>query len=321
MKALMYHYVRPAQPSLPHFRYLHVDHFEAQLEYVERRFGLMGREDYEAALTSGDAVDGVILTFDDGFLDHYKYVIPRLLDRGLWGIFYVPTGMYSAEKLLDVHRVHLLLGRLGGTECLQLLADIIDESMMTDEGVEAFRTQTYVNQSNDEATLRFKRMLNFFVSYRFRETVLDALMADLLDGGDESQLVSEVYMSEDHISQAADAGMVIGSHSVSHRVMSKLTVDEQRREIRNSMQFLEGVIGRPVETFCYPHGGFHTFTAATERLLCEEGVRYSFNVEPRDIEPWDVIERPQALPRYDCNLLPFGAASLGPVRAEISVPR
>lgn len=320
MKALMYHYVRPAQPSLPHFRYLHVDHFEAQLEYVERRFGLMRREDYEAAITRGDAVDGVILTFDDGFLDHYEYVIPRLLDRGLWGIFYVPTGMYSTEKLLDVHRLHLLLGRLGGNECLQLLADIIDDSMMTDQGVEAFRTQTYVSQSNDEATLRFKRMLNFYVSYRFRGGVLDALMADLLDGGDESQLVSEVYMSEAHIGEAADAGMVIGSHSVSHRVMSKLSVDEQRREIRDSLQFLEGVIGRPVETFCYPHGGFHTFTASTEQLLYQEGVRYSFNVEPRDIEPRDMIERPQALPRYDCNLLPFGAASLGAVRARISSP-
>ena len=74
--------------------------------------------------------------------------------------------------------------------------------------------------------------------------------------------------------------------------------------------YLSKLIGEPVETFCYPYGGFHTFTPETEQLLLSAGSRDSFNVEARDIGPVDLLQRPQALPRYDCNQLPFGIAAL-----------
>lgn len=108
--------------------------------------------------------------------------------------------------------------------------------------------------------------------------------------------------------------MMIGSHSVSHRIFSKLPVGEQREEIVRSLGFLEEVTsGLGVRTFCYPYGGFHTFTADTERLLEEAGCRFSFNVEARDIADTDLQARRQALPRYDCNLFLHGQARGGEV--------
>ena len=114
--------------------------------------------------------------------------------------------------------------------------------------------------------------------------------------------------------------MIVGSHSVSHPVLSKLSPAEQQIEIEESLSFLEEVTGGlTVRTFCYPYGGFHSFTDHTEALLDRAGCLFTFNVESRDITSDDIKERPQALPRYDCNQFPFGTAHLGtqPQPAEL----
>jgi len=63
---------------------------------------------------SGEPSSGVILTFDDGLRDHYKYVFPKLKEHNLWGIFYISTAPFHNKKLIDVHRIHMLVGKYGG---------------------------------------------------------------------------------------------------------------------------------------------------------------------------------------------------------------
>ena len=82
--------------------------------------------------------------------------------------------------------------------------------------------------------------------------------------------------------------MIIGGHSVSHPVFSKLAHEDQRQEILECFDFLEdATAGLQLRTFCYPYGGFHSFTATTEELLQEAGCRFSLNVEARDAETGD----------------------------------
>ena len=122
----------PDRAGLPYFRHLHIDDFEQQWDYFVKEYGAVTRADFLAALESGQPAPGVVLTFDDGLKDHYDYVLPRLQARGLWGLFYVPTGVYAAGRLLDVHRVHLLLGRNGSAAVFALLQEIVTDDMITE---------------------------------------------------------------------------------------------------------------------------------------------------------------------------------------------
>lgn len=311
MKAIMYHYIRQESGGMPFLRYLGLDDFRKQLDYFAEHFGFIGKDEFLETIESGRPnSDGVVLTFDDGFNDHYDHVLPELKRRGLSGMFYVPTMMYTSRRLLEVHRVHVLLGTHGGATILDALQDIVTDEMLSHDHVSEFHNQTYSRQRNDESTTLVKRTLNYFISYDFRETVLDRLMEIFFPG--ESYLVSEFYMTPQKIREMQDAGMIVGSHSVSHPVFSKLDDTAQRKEIEDSFSFLDEVTGGlSVRTFCYPYGGFHTFTATTERLLEELGSRFSFNVEARDIGVADLTGRIQALPRYDCNLFPYGSARFG----------
>ena len=99
-------------------------------------------------------------------------------------------------------------------------------------------------------------------------------------------------------------GMIIGSHTVNHPCMSKLSLADQQREIQDSFATIERTLGPlPLKTFCYPYGGSHSFTRDTEQLLQKAGCHFSFSVEYRDVTAADLQHRPQALPRYDCNMV------------------
>jgi peptidoglycan/xylan/chitin deacetylase (PgdA/CDA1 family) len=314
MKAIMYHYVRPAPDKLPYFRYLHVEDFARQLDWFAEHEGFVTREQFEHARATGCAPKGVVLTFDDGLADHYDHVYPLLKERGLFGFFYVCTSPYENGKLLDVHRIHLVLGRLGGQAALQRLSEHLTDDMLGDSHVREFREATYSNQDNDRATTLFKRTLNYLISYKYRETVLNRLFDE--EFGAQEAVARGFYLGAEQMREMDASGMVIGSHGVNHYVFSKLAVDEQRSEISNSFATLSRILGKPVTTFCYPYGGRHTFTSDTPALLDEAGSRFAFAVDARDVSADDLTKTPQALPRFDCNMFPHGRASLGPQRAR-----
>ena len=317
MRALMYHYVRPVPDDLPHFRYLHVDSFRRQLDWLEATVGFASRDAFLGALDGGPVPTGAVLTFDDAFSDHFDHVFHELARRRLWGIFYVPTAVLEADRLLDVHRIHLILGRMGGTRALEAAMACVDDAMLSHGTVEAFRRETYTRQDNDVDTTAFKRVMNYFISYEHRSAVLDRLMATFgMDAAAEAAIKRSFYVDPGQLRRMAAGGMVVGSHGVDHLLMSKLDEAGQQAEIRGSFEALASLLDAPVETFCYPYGGFHSFDATTERLLAAAGARYSFNVEPRDVTAADIAARPQALPRWDCNAFPHGRAHFGPLAPD-----
>jgi peptidoglycan/xylan/chitin deacetylase (PgdA/CDA1 family) len=304
MKGIMYHYVRESEAEYPFFRHLHVEDFAKQLDYFQETFGFVGEQEFLDALQTGVPPKGVVLTFDDGVKDHYKYVYPLLKERGIAGVFYVPTFMFEG-KMLDVHRIHLLLGKYESKLMYEKLLGLVTEDMLIDNNVEAFKAATYTKQKNDDYTLAFKRTLNYTIGYAHRTAVIDSLMREFFPN--EEELKKTFYVTPAELREMKQGGMIIGSHSKNHFVMSKLNRDEQIVEIADSFTVLETHLGGlPYRTFCYPYGGAHTFTAETEQILEDNNCLYAFNVEARDVESHDLLHRRQALPRWDCNAFPFG---------------
>jgi len=305
MKAIMYHYVRPYDRNFPFFKNLNIEDFCKQLDYFQENFGFVSQHDFINSFQTGVPVNGVILTFDDGLKCHYKYVFEELKRRNLWGVFYISTKPYKTKKILDVHRIHLLLGHVESNILYEYLKTLIQEEMLTDKFRIEFRELTYADQDNDYYTQLIKRILNYYITYEYRENVIDKLMDKFIRNSMNS--VDSFYLTSHEMKEMQNAGMIFGSHAVSHSVMSKLTLIEQTHEIVDSFNFIEQELGESeYKTFCYPYGGFHTFSKETEEILKQKNCLFSFNVEHRDITSKDILERPQALPRYDCNFFEYG---------------
>ena len=207
--------------------------------------------------------------------------------------------------MLDVHRINLLCGAFDGKRLLTILLGIVKDEMIPYEKKDEFRNKTYLSHDNYEGISEFKRILNYYVSYEHREFLIDKISEELGYKFD----FRDFYVSIERLKEMSNCGNVIGAHTVSHPVMSKLSRKDQNFQIRTSFKFLESIQTLGEKTYCHPYGGSHTFNDETIEILNSENVNYSFSVEPRDIEDVDFSDSIQFLPRYDCNKFPFGAAS------------
>ena len=305
MKAVMYHYVRPYDADLPLLNHLRLDDFRRQLDHFEHTYGFVSRKELDVALAGGPVPAGVVLTFDDALSCHYEHVFPELVARGLWGIFYVPTGPYVNASLLGVHKIHLLTALGRHEEVHAELESLIEPHMLQRDRLAEYDTYSYATHAELAHVKAIKKTFNYFLDYRYRDAVLDELCcryvpAELLDH-------ARFYVPPERLVEMERGGMVIGSHTVTHPVLSKLPAAKQRAEIHDSFAFLRDAgLDLSLRTFCYPYGGFHTFTTQTIALLERADCAFTFNVEARDIVPVDLAEAPQALPRFDCNRFPHG---------------
>ncbi len=79
---------------------------------------------------------------------------------------------------------------------------------------------------------------------------------------------STKYMTWDQARDLTGKGMWIGSHSISHPFLARLSRLAAQRQITESKKILETRLGIPITTFAYPYG---SFSQAVERAVSEAG--------------------------------------------------
>jgi peptidoglycan/xylan/chitin deacetylase (PgdA/CDA1 family) len=306
MKAVMYHHVRPVAPDLPNFPYLSLADFDRQLDYFAGDYGFVSREAFTRWVAGGPAPEGVLLTFDDGLKDHGEFVLPVLRARGLFGLFYVPSGPIITSAFLDVHKVHLALGRLGGAAVLQWLENEVPELLPPEPLGDGERSH-YANQESDKATKFVKHLFNWQLSAEERGEVLGALFDYAFSG--KLPRWQDFYLEEHDIRALVDAGMGVGPHSHMHGPLGRLSASQEVHEIEISSNLIVRLGGDRSWGYCYPYGSPQSFSRRTAEAIAKAGFPFAFAAAERDIDEPLATSARYALPRHNCNTFPHGTAS------------
>ena len=82
------------------------------------------------------------------------------------------------------------------------------------------------------------------------------------------------------IRRIADAGHEIGSHGFEHKMITKMTPEEFRKDIRNSKKILEDITGKAIKGYRAPTFSIVKNTRWAYPILLDEGYRYSSSVYP-----------------------------------------
>lgn len=80
----------------------------------------------------------------------------------------------------------------------------------------------------------------------------------------------------DELRAAADEGLDIGSHTMTHPWLPRLSSADVRRELTDSRTVLEDLLGRPVSSLAYPTGGW---TRQVRQIAAEAGYRIGITVD------------------------------------------
>jgi peptidoglycan/xylan/chitin deacetylase (PgdA/CDA1 family) len=301
---VMYHYVRPiATSKYPGIKGLELESFKNQLDYLEENYSI---------INSNELIDSILkkknlppnacwLTFDDGYKDHFKYVLPELLKRKLSAAFFPPKKAITESKMLDVNSIHHILSCQKSIKKLVFdLHDLCLEHGLSHDQIKLFYSKYAVANRWDNAdTIYIKRMLQYVLPEEIRNSITSNLFYKYINVS-ESDFAKKLYMNIDEVSYLIKKGMYVGSHSCMHYWLDQINEDEQRLEISKSLQFLEQVKAPTSDwIMCYPYGAYNKKTLS---ILKEFNASIGITTEPRVA----LINKdnPLTLPRLDTNDFP-----------------
>ena len=306
MKIIMYHYIQEYNNSLPYFNFLSINNFKNQLDYFQNNYYFPTYDEFLSYINKEIQLpnNSIVLTFDDGLKCHYEYVLPELKIRKLWGIFYIPTGQYTNKKILNVHKVHLLLGKIAPNILYDNIITYINDNkniLIEDE-----LPILYEMQNNNEIYKLVKKYLNYYIKPEYRSYIINLLFQKYFNNN-EYDYVNKFYLTINEIKILEECGMIIGNHTVDHLVLAQLTYEKQLEQIQSSHFFLENIINKTIDSFCYPYGGEHVYNNDTHNILKQLKIKFAVDVYFSNTMSNIVNDNIYKIYRYDCNQFNFGS--------------
>ena len=304
---MMYHYVRPLNQRLS------AKHKALDLDEFSRQLQILSQEHYFVSGTSVRSltVDSptkskrpVWLTFDDGYLDHFQYVLPELLSHGAAASFFIPTKAIFERTLLDVNKVHILLSaNLTTAQLIEHMRELYETNsgeVATGSSFDELRSKYGVaNSLNDSDTRFIKTLLQQSLPNEIRQIIIRGLFEEHIRR-EESAFVDEMYMTPDQVKQLHGYGMNIGSHGHEHSRFEFMSLESQRKEMEISLNYLSSLgIEDASSVMCYPHGSFNSSSKTiVSDFGCEVAVSVKSAIADLGSKDIDWLELPRIDTKY-----------------------
>ena len=298
---IAYHYVRPIIDSeFPGIKGLEIQQFKRQLDFLEENFSIISSEEVIDAVLKDKKLPASAcwLTFDDGYKDHLKYVLPELLRRNLSGAFFPPRVAIIENKMLDVNSIQHILSCASNK---QILVKKLNEYCQL-HGISREKQNSYYqefarpNRWDSADIIYIKRMLQHVLPESIRNSITSTLFKEYV-GVSEAKFSSKLYMNITEVRELVKNGMHVGSHGSMHYWLDKISAQKQKEDIVESLGFLEE-IGASTKKWimCYPYGAYNKKTIS---LLKKLGASIGVTTEVRKA----IIRKdnPLTLPRFDTN--------------------
>ena len=303
---VMYHYVRDLKHSrYPEIKALDISLFYEQIAYLQKHYKFITMEMLIDSLGNGSALPdkSVLLTFDDAYSDHFKYVFPFLDKHKIQGSFFPPVKAIAEHRVLDVNKIHFILA--SESDKSKIISEIRNElnKYRRDHNLESFEFYydklAKANRFDTADVIFIKRLLQVELEESLRKIITNNLFEKIV-GIDEGAFSRELYMDIQQIQCMNRNGMHIGSHGYDHYWLGSLDEQKQRMEIEKAIEFLT-LIGSDIDnwTMCYPYGNYNETTI---ELLKEYNCKLALTTEV-DIAYIRKNNR-YTLPRLDTNDLP-----------------
>jgi peptidoglycan/xylan/chitin deacetylase (PgdA/CDA1 family)/glycosyltransferase involved in cell wall biosynthesis len=238
---LMYHRVAEATID-PHRLCVSPAEFRSHMEYIRERHRVMALDELATAVASRSIPDGALaITLDDGIVDSLT-AADILTDLGIPATFFLMT-----DRLDEEHEpwweslARILLGHDAVPAALSVNIGRQKQILSTDSPRHRADAYSIVHRALMHATLDER----------------DTAMEKIIEWSGLTLPVrstTRVLLPNEIQALAARPLQTIGAHSVHHLRLPLQSAADQEREIGDSKEHLERLLGRPVTLFSYPYG-------------------------------------------------------------------
>jgi peptidoglycan/xylan/chitin deacetylase (PgdA/CDA1 family) len=251
-----------------------VESFRSQLRLLKKYYNVISPDEFLLWLHRGQVLPGraMLLTCDDGLLNHLSVMLPILQEEELRCLFFVTgSSLATAPEMLWYVELYLLLQQAREQDKPFLLHEILIPEITADpeqrrslwldllkalSRVDAVARRSFLREASAKLGLQPLWRMRYFDDPLLRNRFQLLRLPEL--------------------KQLADAGMTIGAHTMSHPALVEQSVDLARAEIAECRKALEQFLGRPVWAIAYPFGEPHSVGIREYKLAEEAGYECAF---------------------------------------------
>jgi len=264
-KIIMYHYVRPIlKSSDPKIKGLEFEGFKRQIKFFKKNFRFLTVQALLDCIYDNSEIpkNSIILTFDDGFSDHYSYVFPILKKEGIQGLFFPCARAIDENKVLDVHKIHFILARTKNVK--EVVHDIFELINRTKDDCDLDEPEIYFSKLTkadrfDAIEVVFikqilQRELPLYLRNQFTEILFRKHVKD-----DELSFAKNFYLTHEKISEMIEGNMFFGAHGYMHDWQSDMNNEELKIELIKTDRFLTKIKKKDhIKIMNYPYGNYNS---------------------------------------------------------------
>lgn len=271
---ILYHGVtdRVNFPGIENYRGKHVnkESFRKQLLYLSKHFTMVPLNGIEKLVLEKKRTSKPLcsITFDDGYKNNFSNAFPILKELGIPATVFVTTGFLDGEEPLWTDRLEYIIGTTTKPSI----------RMTFSSKVLAWDLETKSARMKADNDIR-QRLKQLHVVDRTR--LLDRLGEDAGCDLKHARLGSPDYeaLNWDEAAKMTQGGIAFGAHTLTHPILSTLSLEEQMREISLSRERVRSKIGH-CEHFAYPNGQTGDWNGDTKVALLRAGFKTAWTTLP-----------------------------------------
>jgi peptidoglycan/xylan/chitin deacetylase (PgdA/CDA1 family) len=237
----------------------------------------------------------VLFTFDDGLLCQAERAAVVLERHDLRGVFFIPSAVLQKRKLLDAHKLHILLSMHTDTELIDAVAStagFMAPAIRVADCVDHQAADRMYHYEPSRLRRRLKYLLSTGLPARVRSEILGTLFCEFV--GDERDWSATWYAPADAWRDLAARGHTIGAHGHSHERLESLDPDAQLADLTASVETIAERIGVRPTVMSFPLGSYDRSTIAAAKsagFVAAMSTRSALH---------DGAAGPYEIPRVDC---------------------
>jgi peptidoglycan/xylan/chitin deacetylase (PgdA/CDA1 family) len=220
--------------------FLKLKTFEQHLKFYKKHFNIISLDNYYLGNFSNDKFN-ICLTFDDGFANNYKYVLPLLEKYQLPATFFITAISATGHDILWNDFLGII-SKYGP-------AEIVYKNEPYYKG----QYNKYISTTSGVSLVEKLRSAGFDEKVEMMK-ILYPLTPFKLNELDKDYWLQMTTEQIRELSASPYAN--IGSHGYYHNDLARIDISDAGKELALSKQYLENLIAKPITSFAFPYGAY-----------------------------------------------------------------
>jgi len=253
----LYHAISDEPPA--HLKNLYrlrsISQFKKDLAFILKFFEPISAEDLVYSIKNSKPLtkNSILFTFDDGLIKVKDFIAPLLKEKGIPAIFFVNSAFVNNKDLFYRYKASLIVERLKNEDTRELtrVAEILNINSPLFKPVK-------------DAVLQ--------VNYLHKD-VLDKIAGLLSIDFDDFLKKKSPYLSTDELKTLMKQGFYIGAHGADHPEFFNISLQEQYRQVKESIIWVQENLNPDFNLFAFPFTDFNISKQFFESIYADQEMK------------------------------------------------